>query len=397
MSEVRAESPPPQLKRELGVTDLTLFAIGNIVSVRWVAAAAHAGPGSVTLWLLTVLLFGVPLVIAVAALMVKHPGTGGIYLWTRSDFGPWHGFLAFWVYWMGIALIIPSLAMFYISMTISLLGPNYAYLAEHRSFMLIACLATIWIALGTNIIGMKIGKWTENIGGAAIWVLGAVLAGAAALVWVHHGTATPMNIVPIWNWGTVNFWASIAFAVSGIELAGFLDTEIRDPDRTFRLAAWIATAFQTVFYVAVTIALLVLLVPDKISELNGMADAGGVAARLLEAPWIPATIAVLILINAVGGFGGLGTSVSRLPLAAGADHLLPSAFARIHPRWGTPHISLITFGLVGSLLLVAIQFGDSVRAAYETLISLMILVGFLPYIYLFGGAWKAGRRVRSEE
>src|SRR5579862_8237822 len=135
MSDVHAESPPPQLKRELGVTDLTLFAIGNIVSVRWVAAAAHAGPGSVTLWLLTALLFGVPLVIAVAALMARHPGTGGIYLWTRSDYGPWHGFLAFWVYWMGIALLIPSLAMFSMSIMTYMLGPAYIDLADNRAFI----------------------------------------------------------------------------------------------------------------------------------------------------------------------------------------------------------------------------------------------------------------------
>jgi amino acid transporter len=67
------------------------------------------------LWVLAALLFLIPLAIATATLTAKHPQAGGLYIWTRSDFGPWHGFLAFWVYWMGIAVWFPSAAMFYVS------------------------------------------------------------------------------------------------------------------------------------------------------------------------------------------------------------------------------------------------------------------------------------------
>ena len=82
-----------QLPRELGARDLTLFAIASIVGVRWIASAAHAGPGSILLWLLAAVLFLVPLSIAVAALTARDPGAGGMYLWSRRDFGQFHGFL----------------------------------------------------------------------------------------------------------------------------------------------------------------------------------------------------------------------------------------------------------------------------------------------------------------
>ena len=42
--------------------------------------------------------------------------------------------------------------------------------------------------------------------------------------------------------------------------------------------------------------------------------------------------------------------------------------------------------------MIAIQLGDSIRAAYQTIVSLMVISGFLPYIYIFGSAWKAGKR-----
>src|SRR5579884_206305 len=156
--------PEPELRRELGLRDITLFAISCIVGTRWIPAAAHAGPGSITLWLLGALLFVIPLAIAVGALIVKYPGAGGLYVWTRADFGPWAGFLGFWLYWLGIAFWFPSAAIFYSSAAFQILG-----IGENRPLLLGVALAAIWLALGVNMIGMKIGKWEENIGGACSW------------------------------------------------------------------------------------------------------------------------------------------------------------------------------------------------------------------------------------
>ena len=382
----------PQLKRELGLRDLTLFVITCIVGTRWIPAAAHAGPGSVTLWLLAALLFMVPLAIAVAALSVKYPGTGGLYLWTRNDFGRWHGFLAFTLYWIGIAFWFPSAAMFYMSAGIYALGPGYAWLAGSRVFLLAVSLVAIWVALGTNLVGMKIGKWTENVGACAIWALGALLVTVAAIVFRRQGSATPIRIAPIWNWDTISFWSAIAYAMSGLEMAGLMGGEIRDPARNLPRAGWIASAFTTAFYAATTVALLVILRPEKISEMNGLAEAGQSAAHILGMAWLAPVIAILVMASAVGQFGGLGTSVSRLPFVVGVDKLLPAAFGKVHPRWGTPYISILTLGLLASFLLIVIQLGDTMRAAYQSLVSLMLITGFLPYLYIFGSAWKAGKR-----
>jgi glutamate:GABA antiporter len=383
------------LRREMGLRDVTLFAITTIVGSRWIPSAAHTGPGSVTLWLLAAVFFAVPLAFAVAALTVKYPGPGGLYLWTRGDFGPWHGFLCFWIYWIGIAFWFPSAAMFYMSAGFYTLGPSYAHLAENRFWLVGVALAAIWLALGTNLIGLRIGKWTQNVGGTATWVLGAVLVAVAAMVWAKRGSATPLRVVPEWNWGSVSFWASMAYGMSGLELAGMMGGEIRDPERTVPRAGWIASGFITVFYSLATISLLVLLRPENISELYGYAQTGVEAGRVLGVGWLPPLFALLVLASAVGQFGGIGTAVSRLPMAAGADHLLPAAFGRIHPRWATPHISILTLGGVASFLLITMQFGDTMRAAYQTLVSLMLIGGFLPFFYIFGSAWKAGRRISA--
>jgi amino acid transporter len=385
----------PALKRELGLSDLSLFAICCITSARWIPIAAHAGPGSISLWLLSTAFFVVPLTVAVATLVAKYPGAGGLYLWTREDFGPWNGFLCFWIYWIGIAFLFPTAALLYTRVGFTLLGPRWAQLGDNRFYLLAATLGLIWVGMGSNLFGLKVGKWTENTGAAATWAVGLLLVVVASLVWARRGTATPLHIIPHWSWGTVSFWAAIAYATSGMEGPGMMAAEMHDPERTMRRAGWIASSFATVFYVSATLALLVVLAPDKISELNGFADVGDSAGRLLGTTWISPVIALLVFATGLGFVGGIGTSTSRLPFAAGVDGLLPKAFGKVHPRWGTPWVSTLALGFAATFLLVTFQLGDSLRAAYDELVSMMVITGFLPYLYIFGSAWKAGKRLSA--
>ncbi|HEV2445024.1 MAG TPA: APC family permease [Candidatus Sulfopaludibacter sp.] len=385
---------PLVLRREMGLRDITLFAITCVTSTRWVPGAAHAGSMSITLWLLAALLFAVPLAIAVGSLIVKYPGAGGLYLWTRRDFGPWHAFLCFWSYWVGIAALLPPVVLFYVPVGFRALGASAARLVDSQLWLVAASLVAIAVALGTNMVGVNIGKWTENLGAVATWTLAMVLAIAAAIVWARHGRAASMDLVPRWNWSTVNFWAGIAYALSGLELAGLMGAEIRDPDHNLPRAGWLASGFGVTFYAVSTASLLVILPPQRISEMTGYAQTADAAAPFVGA-WLPPAIALLVLLSGIGAIGGVGTGTSRLPFAVGVDHLLPAAFRKIHPRWGTPHLSILALGLVSSFLLVVFQFGDSMRAAYQELLAMMVIAGFLPYLYIFGSSWKAGNRISA--
>ncbi len=313
--------------------------------------------------------------IATASLTVRHPEAGGIYIWTRHDFGPWHGFLAFWLYWMGTIAWFPGAAMFYVGVAAG----------QH---LIAASLAAIWIALGANIFGVKSGQRIADLGAAASWIL-ALLLGIAAFVFrTHHGSATQFHLMPEFSWSTVAFLSTIAWAMSGMETLGFMGAEIRDPARSVPRAAWIASIFATVYYAGATVAVLVLLRPDQVSELDGLSQVG-------NATGIAPVIAVLVFASALGQFGALGSSTARLPFAAGVDGLMPRAFGKIHPRWNTPHVSILTLGAIASALLLVMQVGDTALAAYDALVSLMVIAGFIPYVYVFGSSWKAGNRISA--
>jgi len=386
------DTPQPALRRTLGTRDITLFAIACIVGTRWIATAAHAGPGSILLWIVAALCLVVPLAIAVAGLTVRHPHAGGIYIWTRHDFGPWHGFLCFWLYWMGIVVWLPGAAMFYVGAAAGIAGPSGAHLADSRLLLVSASLAVIWIALGANIFGVETGQRIANMGAISSWMLAFVLCAAAVVFRSRHEPATPFHLLPDLNWQTVSFLPTVAFAMSGLEMVGLMGGEIRNPRRSLPRAAWISSVFATLYYAGATAAILVMLRPDQVGELQGLAQAGNAVAMALGLKWLPAAIALLVSFSAIGQFGAQGSSTARLPFAAGVHGLMPKAFGRIHPRWNTPHISILVFAALSSVLLIAMQFGDTARAAYDTIVSLMVIVGFIPYVYLFGSSWKTGNR-----
>ena len=392
-----AVSPAPAvaLKRELSLRDVVFFTVAGTLGTRWLSAAANAGPASITLWFLAALLFLVPLASAVAVLSRKYPDQGGLYLWARGEFGETQGFLAFWFYYCGIALWFPNAVMAYAAMAVYALGPEYTHLAENRTYVITASLAIIWIALGSHLVGLRIGKWTQILGGIGTYCLGAALVLAAVLVASHRGSATPMNLAPALSWDTLNFWTQMTFAITGLELAAMLGSEIRDAQSVLPRAAWISSLLCGGFYAATTAALLAILPPGKINILHGLAEGGRVAGLELGWPWFGPLFASLILVGAVGQFGALGAAASRLPAVVGADRFLPESLAKLHPTWGTPYLSILMLGAIATGSLLVVQFGETLKAAYQLLVDLMILVVFIPFLHIFGGAWRLGRRVSA--
>ena len=101
----------PELPRALGLRDLVLFNVVAVLSLRWFATAAAAGPSSIALWVLAALFFFVPQGLAVSDLAARYPDEGGIYAWTKRAFGEGHGFLCGWCYWVNNILYYPNLLM----------------------------------------------------------------------------------------------------------------------------------------------------------------------------------------------------------------------------------------------------------------------------------------------
>lgn len=364
-----------------------LFNIAAVVGVRWLAAAAHTGPGSITLWLLAAALFFVPSALSVAALSRRFPEEGGIYVWTRRGFGDWHGFLCGWCYWLSNLFYFPSLLLAGVGMASSALG-----FRENRTYLVAISLAILWIASATNIVGLQIGKWTGNLGGLATYFAGAVVVALGALVWARFGAATPIRILPEWNMDKLNFWSQIAFAFGGLELGAIMGGEIRDPARSVPRAAWISGAAIAAFYIAGTLGVLALLPPERVSIVTGLVDAAGAAGERLGFGWPQPALAFAICFGVMGQLGAWIAGSARLPFVIGIDHYLPPVFARLHPRWRTPHLSILILSAATTVFVMIMQAGENLRIGYQLLVDMTVITYFVPFLYLFGAAWKYGQR-----
>ncbi len=74
---------------------------------------------------------------------------------------------------------------------------------------------------------------------------------------------------------------------------------------------------------------------------------------------------------------------ARVPFAAGLDGYLPAAFGTLHPKYATPHVSVITLGLATAGLIILGSMGGTAQQIYRIFVSLEIVTYFIPYMYMF--------------
>jgi glutamate:GABA antiporter len=390
-----APSEKAGLRRELGFRDLVLFSMVGVIGTRWIAAAARSGPSAVTIWILGTIFFFVPQAFAIARLSARYPETGGLYVWTRECFGEWHAFLCFWVYWLGLTFWFPSALMSYTSMTAYAFGPKFEHFADNRTYVLAASLGALVLVTGANVLGLRFGKWIDNVGGVSAYVMAAVVATLGLAVFLKRGSATHFEWISTPNWDRINFWSQMAFALTGLELAPILGGEIRNPERTLPRSALIVAPMAGLFYAITTAGVLAILPSDSVNPMHGLAQSVSVAGHQFGLPRAPQFVAILIALGALGQFSVLGASAARLPYAVGMDRFLPAALARVHPRWGTPYVSILLFGGLSGLFLILAQLGDTMRSAYQTVTDMMVIAGLGPFGYIFAAAWKEGARWSS--
>ena len=403
MSQAANGSPDPikQLRREMGFWDVLLFNIATVLGPRWIAAAAHNGTSSISLWVLAALFFFVPSALVINELSSRFPQEGGLYVWSKEAFGDFHGFVAGWCYWIYTVFYFPGLLLASASMSAYVIGEGGARLEHDRTFLLLVSLGLLLVAVILNIIGLNIGKWLQNAGGAATYLPLVMLVGVAALVWMRHGSVTHFslgNIMPVWNWDTVNFWSSIAFAFTGLELVSAMSAEVRDPQRTLPRGVYGAGVLIAAMYIVGTLAVLSLVPAAEVSVTSGVFHAITVGSMGLKIGFLGILAALLVTVGNAGGVGSTVAGIARVPFVVGIDRYLPAAFGRIHPRWKTPYVSMIVQAtLSGAILLLGQIKNDRIQDAYQFLVDAAIILYFIPFLYMFAAAIKLfGRPDRTE-
>ena len=96
----------------------------------------------------------------------RYPGEGGIYLWTRKEFGDAHGFLSGWCYWTNNLFYVPVLLVYMAGIFAFAGGEARAEaLVNQKLFVRGGVVRLAGADCVANIRGLAVGKWIQNIGG----------------------------------------------------------------------------------------------------------------------------------------------------------------------------------------------------------------------------------------
>src|SRR5580704_4485467 len=287
----------PGLRRELRLWHVVMFNISAVAGVRCLAAAAHAGTGTLVLWLVAALAFFLPCALVISRLSQRFPEEGGFYIWTKRAFGNWHGFLCAWLYFVSNILYFPTLLLSGVAMASYMFGATGIKYSEDPSYAIPVTLTALWIAFIANLLGLRVGKWPTILGGGSTYIVAALLCVFALIIAWRFGLATHFRFLPDTSSCNLHCWSQTALPMTGLELAPIWCGESHDPGNNVGSAAWISGFGCAGFYIAGTAALLALLPPDRISPMTGLAQAGNEAGARLGANWLTPCFALLITLG----------------------------------------------------------------------------------------------------
>ena len=389
----RTREQSAALPRELRLTDLVLLQVLLIVGLPWIGYAAKLGGAHVGLWFLAIALFYFPLAATVIFLSRRLPLEGGIYQWAKLGISPFAGFQTAWNYSFFLILIYAASGSVVANSLSYIFGPRAAWMSGSKPLILASSVVFFALVYVVNVRGLHLARWVTDAGGALVLGLYLLIAG---LLFHRLWSGQPMAqapfalALPAVSMVTVNLFSKIAFnALSGFEQVAIFAGECRTPARNIARSVWIAGPGIAVLYIVGTGALLAYTPRQRIDLIAPIAQLLGasLASSSLVAALSSAAILALLFAYFTQAVACVA-QVSRLPMVAGWDGLLPAWFSQLHPRFRTPVRSLALTVAACVVLGAAslLQVGE--QEANQILVGAGMACCGMYYLTMFAVVWR---------
>ena len=388
LAEADVEAHSASLKKELGVRDLALTQILFIVGLTWIGVAGKLGPSHVVFWLLALVLFYLPSAVVVMYLNRLMPLEGGLYQWAKLGFNQTIGFLLAWNLWLYVIVFTSEIGLQAATYMSYALGPSAAWMTTSTPFVAFSSAVILSLMIVASTIGLSVGKWVHNTGGVFMLIIFGVLLllPVLGLMTGHLKVYHPLRTsIPSFSWYNLNILGKLGFgALGGFEYIAILAGETRSPARSVGRSVLIAAPIIALMFVLGT-STVVAYVPqgdiDLIAPLPQVLRAGfgpfGVAGPLV-------TIAILMTLSMRVAQASVSfTAVTRLPMVAGWDRLLPSWFSRLHAKYKTPVNSILLVGACSFGISLLSLIGVGQAEAFQLLFNASGVFYALTYVVMF--------------
>jgi len=302
-----------------------------------------SGPGLTLIYHLILPLFWcIPISLVSAELTTAMPVEGGFYRWVRAAYGDFWGFLAGWWNWSASFLLGGAYAVLFTDY-LAYYFPQIMGWKHYLVSLTLVALIT-WI----NVRGIQlVGKFATAL--EIFIVLPVLTMVAIGLAHWHHNPFVPL--VPPHQPLYKVFGVGLALGVwlySGYEQLSTVAEEIEKPQRTYPLALALVVPLSIATYFLPTFAALAALGNWEAWRTGYFS----VAAELIGGHWLGNWMTLAAMITNVALLNGTVLTTTRMPFAMAEDGYLPPLLTKVHPRFGTPWIAIITSALVYGLLAV---------------------------------------------
>jgi len=337
---------PRELPRILGFTDVMGILVGTVIgSGIFIVPAAMAGYVQSPVLLLAVWVVGGALTffgaLAFSELGAAFPQAGGMYVYLREAYGRRLAFLFGWT----LFLVIDSGAIATLSMAFAskylpqFTGPLSLLATKSIAAVLIAALVAV------NYLGTRWGARLQNV--LMVIKFAAILAVSVGILAIAKGNpagfTTPaapmMSAALIGGFGLALQRA--LWAYKGWEAVSFSAGEIQRPERNLPLGLFAGTLLIIALYLAANLAYLYVLPFDRLIASTRVASDAMLAAGFELGATV---LGVVILLSITGAANGNLLTAPRVFFAMARDGVFFERFGRIHPRFLTPHVSILATG-----------------------------------------------------
>ncbi len=310
-----------------------------------------------------------------AELASAFPREGGDYVYLTKAYGRWAGYLFGWTQ---LTIVRPGDigAMAFVFATYFATMWNPFGQSEEQlalAYKVYAGAAVVVLTI-INVIGVRQGKWTQNIL-TVVKALGLVaIAGVALIAGQNHPQVEftgglPISVAMILVLFTFGGWNEMAYVAA----------EVKNPRRNIVRALLLGTVAVTFLYLLVNVAFLYVLGYEGVATSEAVAT--DCVSSVLHAN-AGKFIAALVCISALGAVNGLVFTGARITYAMGAEHAAFRPLGRWGARGQSPTAALLLQGaialgvviLLGSFLNTLVYTAAAVYSFYlATSIGLIVL------------------------
>ena len=378
----------PELPRVLGLWSVVGILIGTVIGSgifvvpAEIATLVKAPVLILSVWVLGGLLsfFGA---LCFAELGAAFPQAGGVYVYLREAYGPLIAFLFGWT----LFLVIDSGAIAALSMAFS---SKYLPYFIPLSPVGIKVVALVFVAflVAVNYVGVRYGALLQN--GLMFIKFGAILAVTGAVLFFAQGDSAHFSspAIPAVSTGLMAAFGlamvRTLWAYKGWEVTTYSAGELRNPTRDLPLGLLAGMAVVIALYLGTNLAYLYVFPAGEIATKSRVAAD---AMKLVVGPIGGTIIAIVILCSITGAANGNVLTAPRVFFAMANDGLFFKKIASVHPRFLTPHVSILATGGWAAVL--------SLSGTFEALASYVIF-GQLIFFALTAAAVIILRRARPE-